>query len=85
MRLSQFFLKFNLENTDERYMHINDMDNNGLSKIQKYVMHLRYILAQHQLDEVDPPEWFLNEIKIAERLALIESRECEKVRQKLEI
>ena len=52
-----------------------DMYNNGLTKIQQYVMHLRYILAQHELDEVDPPEWYLNELKIAERLARIESEE----------
>ena len=62
-----------------------DMYNNGLTKIQQYVMHLRYILAQHELDEIDPPEWYLNELKIAERLARIESEEYEKFRQQLEI
>jgi hypothetical protein len=62
-----------------------DMYNNGLTKIQQYVMHLRYILAQHELDEVDPPEWYLDELKIAERLARIESEEYEKFRQQLEI
>ena len=61
------------------------MDNSDLTKIQQYVMHLRYVLAQHELDEVDPPEWFLNELKIAERLARIESEECEKFRHQLEI
>ena len=62
-----------------------DMYNNGLTKIQQYVMHLRYILAQHELDEVDPPEWYLDELKIAERLARIESEEYEKFRKQLEI
>lgn len=66
-------------------MHNSDTENNGLSKIQQYVMHLRYVLAQHQVDEIDPPEWFLNELKIAERLARIELKECEKFRQQLEI
>ena len=66
-------------------MHNNALENKGLSKIQQYVMHLRYILAHHQLNEVDPPEWFLNELKIAERFVRIESRECEKFRQQVEI
>ena len=66
-------------------MHKNATVNKGLSKIQQYVMHLRYILAHHQLNQVDPPKWFLNELKIAEHLVRIESRECEKFRQQLEI
>jgi hypothetical protein len=44
-----------------------------------------YVLAQHQVDEIDPPERFLNELKIAERLARIELKEREKFRQQLEI
>jgi hypothetical protein len=66
-------------------MHNSDTENNGLSKIQQYVMHLRYVLSQHQVDEIDPPEWFLNELKIAERLVRIEFKEREKFRQRLEI
>ena len=66
-------------------MHHSDKQNNGLSKIQQYVMHLRYVLAQHQVDEIDPPEWFLNELKIAERFVRIEFKEREKFRQQLEI
>lgn len=61
------------------------MENTDLSKIQKYVMHLRYRLAHYQLDEIDPPEHLLDELKVAECLARVESRECEKFRQKLEI
>jgi hypothetical protein len=64
---------------------MNDTENNGLSKIQQHVMHLRYILAHHQLDGIDSPEWFLNELKIAERLARIESRERKKFREKFGI
>ena len=66
-------------------MYISATEKKGLSKIQQYVMHLRYILAQHQLDGIDPPEWFLNELKIAERLVRIELRECEKFRRQIEI
>jgi hypothetical protein len=66
-------------------MHNSDTENNGLSKIQQYVMHLRYVLAQHQVDEIDLLEWFLNELKIAERLVRIEFKEREKFRQQLEI
>ena len=61
------------------------MENSDLTKIQQYVMHLRYILAQHELDEIDPPDWIVDELKIAERLSSIESKECEKFRQQLEI
>ena len=64
---------------------MNDTENNGLSKIQQHLMHLRYLLAQHQFDETDPPEWFLNELKIAERLVRIELKEREQFRQKFEI
>ena len=60
-------------------------ENRSLSKIQQHVMHLRYILTHHQLDEIDPPKWFLNELNMAEPLARIESREREKFRQKFEI
>jgi hypothetical protein len=60
-------------------------ENKELSKIQQHVMHLRYRLARYQLDEIDPPEYLLNELKIAERLRRIESRECEKFRQQVEI
>ena len=66
-------------------MHNTDTENSGLSKIQQNVIHLRYLLAQHQVDEIDPPEWFLNELKIAERLARIELKAREKFRQQLEI
>ena len=66
-------------------MDISANKNMGLSNIQQYVMHLRYILAHYQLDQIHPPEYLLNELKTAERLAWIESRECEKFRQQLEI
>ena len=66
-------------------MDIRANKNKGLSNIQQYVMHLRYILAHYQLDQIDPPEYLLNELKTAEQFARIESRECEKFRQQLEI
>jgi hypothetical protein len=64
---------------------MSDTEDNGLSKIQQYVMHLRYRLAHYQLDEIDPPKYILNELKIAERIARIELKECDKFRQQLEI
>ena len=62
-----------------------EMRKTGLSNIQQYVMHLRYRLAPYQLDEIDPPQYLLKELKVAECLARIELKACEKFRQKLEI
>jgi hypothetical protein len=45
-----------------------------LNEMQKYVMHLRYRLAQFQLDGINPPERFLNELIIAKRLVRLDSR-----------
>jgi len=66
-------------------MHNSDKQNNGLSKIQQYVMHLRYRLAPYQFEGINPPQYLLNELKIAERLVRIELRVFEKFRQKIEI
>jgi hypothetical protein len=49
-----------------------------LNNIQKYVMHLRYRLVQYQLDGIDPPEYLLNELKIGERLVMLDSKIREK-------
>jgi hypothetical protein len=43
-----------------------------LNDMQIYVMHLRYRLAQYQLDGIDPPEYLLNELKLAEHLVQID-------------
>ena len=48
-----------------------------LNEMQKYVMHLRYRLAQFQLDGIDPPEYLLNELKVAEGLVRFDSRALE--------
>lgn len=45
-----------------------------LNDVQKYVMHLRYRLAQYQLDGIDPPKYLLNELKVAESLVGLDSR-----------
>jgi hypothetical protein len=45
-----------------------------LNDMQRYVMHLRYRLAQYQLDAIDPPEYLLNELKVAESLVRLDSR-----------
>ena len=48
-----------------------------LNNMQKYVMHLRYRLAQFQLDGIHPPEYLLNELKVAEGLVRFDSRALE--------
>jgi hypothetical protein len=48
-----------------------------LNEMQEYVMHLRYRLAQFQLDGIDPPEYLLNELKVAEGLVRFDSRALE--------
>lgn len=45
-----------------------------LNDMQIYVMHLRYRLAQYQLDGIDPPEYLLNELTVAESLVRHDSR-----------
>jgi hypothetical protein len=45
-----------------------------LNDTQKYVMHLRYKLAEYQIDGIDPPEYLLNELKVAENLVRLDSR-----------
>ena len=47
------------------------------NEMQIYVMHLRYRLAQYQLDEIDPPEFLLNELTVAESLVRFDSRTIE--------
>jgi hypothetical protein len=59
-------------------MNKNTTENNDLSENQQHVIHLRRLLSKSQLDGVDPPEWLLDELKIAERLVRIDSRENEK-------
>ena len=66
-------------------MHIKATENKGLSKIQQYVMHLRFTLAYYLLDGIEPPEYLLKELKTAECLARVEIRECKKFRQQVVI
>jgi len=44
------------------------------NEMQIYVMHLRYRLAQYQLDGTDPPKYLLNELTVAESLVRHDSR-----------
>ncbi len=46
----------------------------NLNKMQQYVMHLRYRLIHYQLEGIDPPEYLLNELKLAENLVRLDSR-----------
>jgi hypothetical protein len=43
-------------------------DKKDLSMMQQYVMHLRYRLIHYDLEGIDPPEYLLNELKLAKRL-----------------
>lgn len=49
----------------------------GLSKMERYVAELRYLLIDYSLKEIDPPENLLNELKLAEKLARILLNETE--------
>ena len=45
-----------------------------LNDMQIYVMHLRYKLAEYQIDGIDPPGCLLHELKVAENLVRHDSR-----------
>ena len=49
----------------------------ALTDMQRYVMHLRYRLAQYRLDGVEPPEQLLNELSLAEFLVQLDSKMSE--------
>jgi hypothetical protein len=48
-----------------------------LSETQKYVMHLRYKIAEFEINGIDPPQYLLDELKVAESLVRLDSRVCE--------
>jgi hypothetical protein len=48
-----------------------------LNETQKYVMHLRYKIAEFEIDGIDPPQYFLDELEVAERLVRLGSSERE--------
>jgi uncharacterized protein with ACT and thioredoxin-like domain len=52
-------------------------DKKDLSRMQQYVMHLRYRLIHYELEGIDPPEYLLNELKLAESLVQIDSKALE--------
>ena len=45
--------------------------------MRAYVVHIRYRIIHYQLDGVDPPERLSNELKTAELLARLESKDHE--------
>lgn len=53
-------------------MYMSPKDKKDLSRMQEYVMHLRYRLLHYQLEGIDPLEYLLNELKLAERLVQID-------------
>ena len=50
---------------------------NILNETQKYVMHLRYKIAEFEIDGLDPPQYLLDELEVAERLVRFDSSELE--------
>ena len=55
-------------------MYMTPKEKKTLNNMQKYVMHLRYRLIHYQLEGIDPPEYLLNELKLAENLVRLDSR-----------
>jgi hypothetical protein len=49
-------------------------DKKDLSRMQQYVIHLRYRLIHYEFEGIDPPEYILNELNLAERLVRIVSK-----------
>jgi hypothetical protein len=54
-------------------------DEKFLTDMQQYVMHLRYRLAQYQFEGIAPPVRLLIELKMAERLAKLNSKGVEHI------
>ena len=50
-----------------------------LNEMQGYVMHLRYRLAQYQFYGIAPPVNILIELKMAERLAKLDSKDASRI------
>ncbi len=55
-------------------MYMSPEDKKDLSRMQQYVIHLRYRLIHYEFEGIDPPVFFLNELKLAERLVRIDSK-----------
>ena len=51
----------------------------SLTEMLGYVMHLRYRLALYQFDGIAPPEYLLNELKMAELLAKLDSEDAARI------
>lgn len=50
-----------------------------LNEMQGYVMHLRYRLAQHQFYGIAPPVNLLVELKMAERLGQLDTKDDRRI------
>ena len=47
-------------------------DKKDLSRMEQYVIHLRFWLIHYELEGIDPPDYLLNELKLAEKLVRLE-------------
>ena len=50
-------------------------DRKFLNEMQAYVTHLRYRLAEYQFHGIEPPPKLLIELKMAQRLAFLGSKD----------
>jgi len=55
----------------------------SLTDMQGYVMHLRYRLAQYQFGGIAPPVSLLIELKMAEHLAKLDSKDAVRINVKV--
>jgi hypothetical protein len=46
-----------------------------INETQKYVMHLRYKIAEFEKVGIDPPQYLLDELEVAERVVRFDSSE----------
>ena len=53
------------------------------NEMQAYVMHLRYRLAQYQFHRIAPPVKLLIELKMAMRLAELDSKDAHSIDVKI--
>jgi len=51
----------------------------SLNEMQGYVMHLRYRLAEYQFCGIAPPPNLLIELKMAQRLAILGSKDASRI------
>ena len=70
-------LKFLSKRPENPYMLSENKSLHTADSMRTYVMHIRFRIMHYQLDGVDPPQRLLAELKTAELLAKLESKNHE--------